>query len=107
MKFVKFIVFSLFLIITGCNNKENKIVTPYTEYKYNNNGRIITPDNEQLKLIPEDGGKMWNRLVFEKSPYLLQHAANPVDWYPWSDEAFNLAKKLNNGMALFCMLSNR
>ena len=29
-----------------------------------------------------------NRLIFEKSPYLLQHATNPVDWYPWSDEAF-------------------
>ncbi|MBN1382972.1 MAG: thioredoxin domain-containing protein [Deltaproteobacteria bacterium] len=29
-----------------------------------------------------------NRLKSEKSPYLLQHAANPVDWYPWGDEAF-------------------
>jgi hypothetical protein len=29
-----------------------------------------------------------NRLVLEKSPYLLQHAHNPVDWYPWGDEAF-------------------
>jgi len=34
-----------------------------------------------------------NRLIHEKSPYLLQHAHNPVDWYPWSDEAFELAKK--------------
>ncbi len=29
-----------------------------------------------------------NRLIHEKSPYLLQHAHNPVDWYPWGDEAF-------------------
>jgi len=29
-----------------------------------------------------------NRLIHEKSPYLLQHAANPVDWYPWGEEAF-------------------
>ncbi len=29
-----------------------------------------------------------NRLAREKSPYLLQHATNPVDWYPWGDEAF-------------------
>jgi len=36
---------------------------------------------------------MANRLVKEKSPYLLQHAHNPVDWYPWSDEAFNKAVK--------------
>ncbi len=33
-----------------------------------------------------------NRLSEEKSPYLLQHAQNPVDWYPWGDEAFEKAK---------------
>ncbi|WP_432665419.1 thioredoxin domain-containing protein [Wukongibacter baidiensis] len=36
--------------------------------------------------------KKTNRLINEKSPYLLQHAYNPVDWYPWSDEAFEKAK---------------
>ena len=36
--------------------------------------------------------KASNRLRHEKSPYLLQHAGNPVDWYPWSDEAFEKAK---------------
>ena len=34
-----------------------------------------------------------NRLVREKSPYLLQHAHNPVDWYPWGDEAFERARR--------------
>ena len=29
-----------------------------------------------------------NRLIHSKSPYLLQHAYNPVDWYPWGEEAF-------------------
>ena len=33
-----------------------------------------------------------NRLIKEKSPYLLQHAYNPVDWYPWTPEAFERAK---------------
>lgn len=33
-----------------------------------------------------------NRLAREKSPYLLQHAYNPVDWYPWGEEAFAAAK---------------
>ena len=33
-----------------------------------------------------------NRLAQEKSPYLLQHAYNPVDWFPWGDEAFNKAQ---------------
>ena len=35
---------------------------------------------------------MANRLIKESSPYLLQHASNPVDWYPWGDEAFARAK---------------
>lgn len=34
-----------------------------------------------------------NRLINEKSPYLLQHAHNPVNWYPWGDEAFTKAKE--------------
>ncbi len=37
--------------------------------------------------------KYTNRLIAEKSPYLLQHAHNPVDWYPWGTEAFERAKK--------------
>jgi uncharacterized protein YyaL (SSP411 family) len=41
---------------------------------------------------PKDKGKP-NRLAKESSPYLLQHAHNPVDWYPWGTEAFEKAKK--------------
>lgn len=37
--------------------------------------------------------KSTNRLIHEKSPYLLQHAHNPVDWYPWGKKAFERAKK--------------
>ena len=33
-----------------------------------------------------------NRLAREKSPYLLQHAFNPVDWVPWGEEAFARAR---------------
>ncbi|QJD02428.1 YyaL [Bacillus subtilis subsp. subtilis] len=36
-----------------------------------------------------------NRLINEKSPYLLQHAHTPVDWYPWGEEAFEKAKREN------------
>lgn len=36
--------------------------------------------------------KIPNRLIDEKSPYLIQHAYNPVNWYPWSDVAFQKAK---------------
>ncbi len=38
---------------------------------------------------------MPNRLDGESSPYLLQHKDNPVDWHPWGDEAFGLARKLD------------
>ncbi|MDN7025887.1 thioredoxin domain-containing protein [Methanoculleus sp. FWC-SCC1] len=41
-----------------------------------------------------------NRLVREKSPYLLQHAYNPVDWYPWSEEAFAKAQAENKPIFL-------
>ena len=34
-----------------------------------------------------------NRLINEKSPYLIQHAYNPVDWYPWGEEAFEKARR--------------
>src|SRR5512136_1327391 len=40
-----------------------------------------------------DAKKYGNRLIHEKSPYLLQHAQNPVDWYPWGDEAFLRASR--------------
>ncbi len=41
-----------------------------------------------------------NRLINEKNPYLLQHAYNPVDWYPWSNEAFEKAKTENKPVFL-------
>ena len=41
-----------------------------------------------------------NRLINEKSPYLLQHAFNPVDWYPWGDEAFQKAQRESKAIFL-------
>jgi uncharacterized protein len=41
-----------------------------------------------------------NRLILESSPYLLQHAHNPVDWYPWGDEAFAEARRLQRPVFL-------
>jgi uncharacterized protein YyaL (SSP411 family) len=42
--------------------------------------------------LPPDGGTRFNRLIFAGSPYLLQHAENPVDWFPWGEEAFDRAR---------------
>lgn len=42
---------------------------------------------------PDTINKNTNRLIHEKSPYLLQHAHNPVNWFPWGVEAFAKAKR--------------
>ena len=47
--------------------------------------RLIELDKSTL---PPDGGPEFNRLIFATSPYLLQHAENPVDWHSWGEEAF-------------------
>jgi uncharacterized protein YyaL (SSP411 family) len=49
---------------------------------------------------PEREHKHTNRLINETSPYLLQHAHNPVDWRPWGDEAFEEARRLNKPVFL-------
>jgi uncharacterized protein YyaL (SSP411 family) len=51
---------------------------------------VIMP-KKFLKKTNKKLNKKPNRLINEKSPYLLQHAYNPVNWYPWSDEAFQKA----------------
>ena len=53
-----------------------------------------TPAADEPKAKDKDAPKAKpNRLAKESSPYLLQHATNPVDWYPWGQEAFDRAKK--------------
>ncbi|MEJ2056818.1 MAG: thioredoxin domain-containing protein [Desulfofustis sp.] len=47
-----------------------------------------------------DAGEKPNKLIHEKSPYLLQHAFNPVDWYPWGEEAFHLAERVDKPIFL-------
>ena len=44
--------------------------------------------------------KFTNHLLNEKSPYLIQHVNNPVDWYPWEDEPFQKAKMENKPIFL-------
>ena len=49
--------------------------------------RAPLPPPEVIRTLPPDGGEEFNRLIHETSPYLLQHARNPVDWHPWGPEA--------------------
>jgi uncharacterized protein YyaL (SSP411 family) len=55
---------------------------------------------EQKIAAPTEGHAHTNRLAREKSPYLLQHQHNPVDWYPWGAEAFEKARKENKPILL-------
>ena len=49
------------------------------------------PNQEEIARLPPDGGNEFNRLIFESSPYLLQHARNPIEWRSWGEEALSLA----------------
>ena len=65
--------------------------------------RFIAPILLTLLLRPvfaEAGSGPKNRLAAEKSPYLLQHQYNPVDWYPWGEEAFAAAREQNKPIFL-------
>ncbi len=55
-------------------------------------GRTYRPRTKHLR--PDGWAKYTNRLFLEASPYLAQHAHNPVNWYPWGEEAFGQARKL-------------
>jgi len=60
---------------------------------------LVTPD--RILAEPAPGvSEHTNRLAHEKSPYLLQHAHNPVDWYPWGEEAFAKARRENKPIFL-------
>ncbi len=70
----------------------------YNSYNSNRNNRQ-TSRKELLMMIKSDNQQP-NQLINEKSPYLLQHAYNPVDWYPWGEEAFRKAKEENKPLFL-------
>ena len=56
-------------------------------------GSCAEPAPESGAKAPHDGHVHTNRLIDETSPYLLQHAHNPVDWHPWGDAAFEQAAR--------------
>ena len=70
------VIYFLFPIMaTGCNNKQNT--------------------KQNTLQMDTTTHKYTNHLIHETSPYLLQHAHNPVNWYAWGDEALEKAKKEN------------
>ena len=71
---------------------DNKEYTPYV--------RLPLPNPSEIGKLSPDGGTEFNRLIFESSPYLLQHARNPINWYPWGEDAFNIARIENKPVFL-------
>lgn len=57
-------------------------------------------DKEKTEIKESRNVSKVNRLAVEKSPYLLQHQYNPVDWYPWGEEAFARARAENKPIFL-------
>ena len=75
----------------GVNNHLNPEILSELESALVARGSNYEPRTEHLR---EDGSPIYlNRLIKEDSPYLLQHAHNPVNWYPWGEEAFATAKR--------------
>ena len=60
---------------------------------------LVTPTPMAAEVQPANPAHT-NRLAREKSPYLLQHAHNPVDWFPWGEEAFEKARRENKPIFL-------
>ncbi len=66
-------------------------------FKFERIREMVTFDSGTPEAV---GESRYNHLALEKSPYLLQHADNPVDWYPWGDEAFSKALHENKPIFL-------
>src|SRR3954452_7216806 len=60
----------------------------------------IPADPQRAHSVSREGRGHMNHLAHEKSPYLLQHAHNPVDWYPWGEEACLRARRENKPVFL-------
>ncbi|KAJ8510619.1 hypothetical protein OPV22_001053 [Ensete ventricosum] len=70
-------------------------ISPYRSYRQRRPSdciRVLAMAGSSTSAAPH---RHTNRLASEHSPYLLQHAHNPVDWYPWGEEAFENARKRN------------
>src|SRR5579884_409059 len=63
-------------------------------------GKAYLSADKLTSRLPSHNGPMANRLAAESSPYLLQHADNPVDWYAWGPEALAAAKRENKPILL-------
>ncbi|MCH8905071.1 MAG: thioredoxin domain-containing protein, partial [Bacteroidetes bacterium] len=101
-------IFTISLISSSSGDQQYRSVEIGKDHLTANGALLIagvkgTADEGNIKTYVKrmlDEGHTPNRLINEKSPYLLQHAFNPVDWYPWGDEAFDKARRENKPIFL-------
>jgi len=75
-------------------------IMAFGDQHHSKTNRLADVATAPSEAVSPAGKRTPNRLAFEKSPYLLQHAYNPVDWYPWGEEAFAKARKENKPIFL-------
>ena len=105
--------FSLLCLLLGCNQSHESTTSTIAIVKKHqaainksemtdseHSARSPLPTQSEISQLPPDGGDEFNRLIFESSPYLLQHARNPIDWMPWGELAFEKAKELDRPIFL-------
>src|SRR4051812_27447383 len=83
------LIASAMVLDGGCMSKQSSATRPAT-----------ASDDEQHATAAAASHPFTNALFKESSPYLLQHAHNPVDWHAWGPEAFELARKQNKPIFL-------
>src|SRR4030066_1832337 len=87
--------------MSGMKQKRRNLLLAFTTGIIIGSNVFFTLSKEAiLKASESKNMEKPNRLINEKSPYLLQHANNPVDWYPWGEEAFEKARKENKPIFL-------
>jgi len=84
-------------LLPGISNLDTTLLTKFKEVR-EQRGDSYFPRTRHINSKKEP--LFTNRLFLEKSPYLLQHAHNPVNWHPWGKEAFETAQKENKPVLL-------
>ncbi len=89
-----------FLLLLALGNISTALLGSVNQSSEGSRMRKPLPPLSEISKLPADGGAEFNRLIFEQSPYLLQHARNAVDWHAWNEASFEQAKKENKPIFL-------
>jgi len=89
---------AMLVLLFGCDVAHPDDLAQRLQETVTAKGSDYRPRTEHLRA---DGSPVYtNRLILEDSPYLIQHAHNPVNWFPWGEEAFAEAERLGRPIFL-------